>query len=152
MTDHALTLTRRFGAPPARVFALWADARHRLAWWSPRGLTCAEFTHDFRVGGAWQARLEGTETGRSFWMGGKYRVIDPPNRLSFTFAWLEGGNDPGPESVIDVTLTADRDGTLQDFHQAPFETAEARDAHGEGWGECLERLADLIESGQRPTG
>lgn len=140
MTEIDLTLTRNLPAPPKRVFELWSDARHRVNWWCPRGLRCAEFTHDFKAGGTWQARLEGPETGNSYWMGGRYLEIEAPSRLRFSFAWLEDGTQPGPESVITVTLETAEKGTRQVFHQSAFETAETRDAHATGWSECLDRL------------
>ena len=144
MSEVDLTLTRHLPAPPERVFTLWADAAHRINWWCPRGLRCAEFTHEFRTGGAWQARLEGTESGKSYWMGGKYLEIRKPGLLRFSFAWLEDGTRPGRQSVIAVTLEADGKGTRQVFHQSEFETVEMRDSHRQGWGECLDRLQEAL--------
>ena len=144
MPEFELSLNRDLPADPARVFQLWADAEHRKNWWCPRGLRCADFTHDFRVGGTWQARLEGTETGKSYWMGGRYLAIEEPARLEFSFAWLEDGTTPGRESVISVTLESSKGGTRQVFRQSAFETAEARDAHAMGWGECLDRLVESL--------
>jgi hypothetical protein len=40
---------------------------------------------------------------------------------------------------------ADENGrTRLTFHQATFETVEARDGHAGGWTECLDRLADHL--------
>ena len=147
MAEHVLNLSRRLAAPREKVFAVWENADHRMNWWSRKGLSCAEFTHDFRVGGTWQSRLVGDETGRSFWMGGAYTVIDRPKRIAFTFAWLEGGTERGVESVIEVTLEADGSDTVLGFRQAPFATVEARDAHGEGWSDCIDSLAEMIAAG-----
>ena len=107
----------------------------------------AEFTHDFKVGGAWQARLEALESGNSLWMGGAYRAIEKNARIAFDFAWLEAGTLPGARSLITVTFSAEAGGTRQSFHQAAFATATARDQHEEGWSDCLDRLAGLFEAG-----
>lgn len=147
MAEFDLTIDRLFPAPVDRVFALWAEAGHRKHWWAPKGFRCAEFTHDFRVGGAWQARLESLETSQSLWMGGAYREIETNVRIAFDFAWLEAGTDPGARSLITVTFEAEADSTRQRFHQASFAAELNRDQHHEGWSECLDRLAQLFEPG-----
>ena len=144
MTPIDLTISRHFAAPPDRVFALWADADHRRRWWAPEGFDCAEFTHEFQAGGAWQCRLVGTDTGRALWMGGTYQDIAAPLRLAFTFCWLDEGVTPGDRSLITVTFTPDGDGTRLSFHQSAFETAPARDAHQTGWAEVLQRLEHVV--------
>ena len=144
MDDLELTLSRMLPASPERVFEMWADAAHRINWWCPRGLRCAEFDHDFEPEGTWQARLTGTETGKNFWMGGRYLAIAEPTLIRFSFAWLEDGTKPGRESVITVTFEADGNTTRQTFHQSAFGTVEARDAHRQGWSECLDRLGEAL--------
>ncbi len=140
MSEHDLSLTRHFKAPPARIWKLWEDAGHRQSWWSPVGMRCTEFTHEFRVGGNWQACHLGEESGREFWMGGIYREIVANKRIVFDFAWLRNSVEPDHASLITVTLLPAGEGTQQVFHQASFVTAEARDDHSKGWSECLDRL------------
>ncbi len=139
-----LTISRRIAAPPERVFALWADADHRRAWWAPKGFECAEFTHDFQPGGAWQARFVGTDTGRALWMGGSYHDITAPDRLVFSFAWLDDGVTPGDISVITVSFAPEGDGTRLMFHQSAFETVLSRDEHLDGWQDVLIRLERVV--------
>jgi len=57
MTGHSvqhatIVVERRFEAPPARVFAAWANQEERARWDVPDdGWVIAEYHQDFRVGG-----------------------------------------------------------------------------------------------------
>src|SRR3546814_17868557 len=75
---------------------------------------------------------------------GVYREIVPPEKISFTWTWVDEQGDPGPETLVTVTLEeAGTDGahTKLTLHHAVFESVTARDAHGVGWSESFDRLA-----------
>jgi uncharacterized protein YndB with AHSA1/START domain len=73
-----------------------------------------------------------------------YREIVPPQRLVFTHAWLDDSGEPGPETIVTVTL-AECDGrTEMTFHQGIFDSVAARDGHEQGWSSCFELLAELL--------
>src|SRR3546814_7383363 len=77
-------------------------------------------------------------------MHGVYREIVPPEKISFTWTWVDEQGDPGPETLVTVTLEeAGTDGahTKLTLHHAVFESVTARDAHGVGWSESFDRLA-----------
>lgn len=130
-----LEIERFIPLSPGRLFTLWADADDRRAWWGPAEFTCPDFSHDFREGGTWRAVIVGPD-GAELPMAGTYREIVPDHRLVFSFAW-----DGEAETRVTVSFEAVDGGTRQRFHQAPFATAESRDSHATGWGECLDRLA-----------
>src|SRR3546814_2667603 len=82
---------------------------------------------------------EGTEHR----MHGVYREIVPPENISFTWTWVDEQGDPGPETLVTMTLEeAGTDGahTKLTLHHAVFESVTARDAHGVGWSESFARL------------
>jgi uncharacterized protein YndB with AHSA1/START domain len=52
---------------------------------------------------------------------------------------------PGHETVVTVRLEDAGEGkTLMIFRQALFDSVESRDGHQGGWGQCFERLDDLL--------
>jgi uncharacterized protein YndB with AHSA1/START domain len=138
---HELLIERDFPMNPRDLFELWADPDHRIRWWGPKNFTCTEYEADFRAGGAWRATIVSEQWGESG-MSGVFREIVPGERLVFTFAWDDGRDQPGLETLVTVTLTASDSGTRQSFHQTPFLTAESRDSHVSGWNECFDREVD----------
>lgn len=142
--SHELTITRTFDAPVALVFSIWREREHMMRWLGPAGFTCTYLEMDFRPGGAWRACIASERYGQS-WMGGRYREIEPERRIVYTFAWEDGRDQPGLETLVTVTFTAEGDRTVQTFHQAPFVNVEARDSHIGGWNECFDREREYVE-------
>jgi len=140
---YELAITRSFDAPPALVYRLWSQREHMIRWWGPKDFTCTALEMDFRVGGRWRACIRSAQRGAS-WMGGVYREIEPERRLVFTFAWEDGRDQPGVETLVTVTFEAAAGRTLQSFHQAPFVRREGRDDHLKGWGSVFESENDYL--------
>jgi uncharacterized protein YndB with AHSA1/START domain len=125
------------------VFAAWTEPRHLAQWSCPRGYTFTENTGDLRVGGTFTARMRSPQSTYHR-LRGVYREIVPPERLVFTHCWVDESGEPGPETIVTVTL-AERDGrTEMTFHQGIFASVTSRDAHEQGWSSCFERLAELL--------
>ncbi len=147
MTDilaaDELLLERRFDASPDQVFRIWSAREHLLRWWGPKDFTCTAFDLEFREGGAWRACIV-SDSYPEIWMRGIYREIVPGRRLVFSFIWEDDLARGAPETLVTVTFEADGRGTRQRFHQAPFRTAEGRDSHLSGWGECFDREATYL--------
>jgi uncharacterized protein YndB with AHSA1/START domain len=113
-------VTRRFAAPPERVFDAWFDpaiARH-FFFATPTG-EMIRVAIDARVGGAF-AMVE-RRNGEEFEHVGEYIVLDRPRRLAFTFAVPKFSSE-ATRVAIDIaalpqgcTLTLAHDGVLADF-------------------------------------
>ncbi len=140
---HALEISRVFDAPPALVFRLWSDPTHLLRWWGPKDFTATSQLFEFRAGGAYRHTIHSPD-GKSHGMSGVFREIIEPERIVFTFTWDEDGGTPDNETLVTVTIAAEGAGTRLTFRQEPFATAESRDSHAEGWGECLDRLGAYL--------
>jgi uncharacterized protein YndB with AHSA1/START domain len=139
-----LTITRTYDAPVSLVFQIWSEREHMQQWLGPRGFTCTSLSLDFRPGGAWRGCIQSEQYG-ALWMGGVYREIVPDRRLVFTFAWDEGPDEPGLQTLVTVTFS-ERDGkTIQTFHQAPFVDEASRDSHIGGWNECFDKQQQYTE-------
>jgi uncharacterized protein YndB with AHSA1/START domain len=142
-TDRELVITRTFDAPRSLVFKVWTQPEHLVRWWGPRDFTTPSCKMDVHPGGAYRTCIRSPE-GKDHWMRGVYREVVEPERLALTFAWEDEAGQPGHETLVTVTF-ADQDGkTRLTFRQAVFESVADRDAHQEGWSECLDRLARYL--------
>lgn len=82
MTDSSVAhatfvIERNYDAPPARVFAAWADPVAKAAWFGSSEL-------DFRVGGR-EANGGGPEGGPVYMYDALYQDIVPDKRIVYTY-------------------------------------------------------------------
>ena len=101
VTHATFTLERSYPAPPARVFAAWADPAAKASWFTPG----PGFGHelDFRVGGREVAR-GGPEGGPLMTFETLYRDIVPEQRIVYT-STLSAGADLMTVSLTTVEFT-----------------------------------------------
>ncbi|RZS88596.1 uncharacterized protein YndB with AHSA1/START domain [Phyllobacterium myrsinacearum] len=142
--DHELTIVRILDAPVALVFKAWSQPEHVMRWWGPKNFTCPSCQMDFKEGGAYRSSIRSPD-GEEAWMVGHYTQIVEPERIVFTFAWEDTDGLQGPQTLVTVTLSAQGQRTKLVFHQAPFDSAEDRDSHQNGWTECMQRLEAYVE-------
>jgi uncharacterized protein YndB with AHSA1/START domain len=98
-----IRLERRFAAPPARVFAAWADPAARARWDVPGRWTIAEQTHDFREGGRETKRFGPTDDPR-FVADTLYLDIVPDRRIVFSYS-MASRSVPVSASLTTVELS-----------------------------------------------
>jgi len=96
VTHASFTLERSYPAPPARVFAAWADPATKSRWFA--GGAGAGHQLDFRVGGREVASGE-PEGGPVMTFESLYREIVPQERIVYTSTMSAGAD------VITVSLT-----------------------------------------------
>jgi uncharacterized protein YndB with AHSA1/START domain len=141
-TDRRLRIVRTFAAPREAVFRAWTDPKQLVKWWGPRGFSCPDCAIDVRDGGRWRTVMRSPE-GTSHIVGGVYREIVPPRRLSFTWAWSTDGK-PGHETLVTVELNERGKTTEMVFTQETFESVDARNQHSQGWGSAFDCLDELF--------
>lgn len=141
-----LLITRVFDAPRSLVFRVWTSPDHLYRWWGPKDFTTPSVKMDFRPGGAYRTVIRSPK-GADHIMVGTYREIVEPERIAFTFSWEGEDGERGLETLITVTFADEGGKTRLSFHQAPFQTVENRDSHGQGWSEVLDRLAGYLAVG-----
>jgi uncharacterized protein YndB with AHSA1/START domain len=137
--DRELTITRTFAAPRTLVFRVWTQPEHFTQWLGAKDFVTTFCQMDVRSGGTYQACIQSPQ-GSDHWMQGVYHEIIEPERLVFTFAWLDEDGQPKHETLVTVTFVEQGDRTLMTFHQAIFESTESRNLHQSGWDECFDRL------------
>jgi uncharacterized protein YndB with AHSA1/START domain len=145
LADNELLIVRAFEAPVSLVFRIWETREHMIRWLGPKNFTCTHVDLDFRPGGRWRACIESEAYGKN-WMGGQFREIERDKRIVTTFAWEDGRDQPGVETLITVTFTEQDGKTIQSFHQAPFVHVEGRNSHVVGWSECFDREQAYAEN------
>lgn len=55
-------------------------------------------------------------------------------------SWHDENSQPKYETLVTVTFAQQDGKTRLTFHQAIFESIEARNSHRSGWSECFDRL------------
>jgi uncharacterized protein YndB with AHSA1/START domain len=140
-----LRVRRVLHAPRAVVFRALIDPDELARWWGPAGFTIPAVERDLRPGGAFRITMRPPD-GEPFHLAGEYRLVEPPERLSYTFRWEE----PDPEdreTVVELTLRDVPDvGCELLLEQGPFTTPRRLELHEEGWSQGLDKLDRLLTS------
>jgi uncharacterized protein YndB with AHSA1/START domain len=143
MNATTLRLERLIPAPPEVLFALWTEPAQLLRWWAPDGYETTVHALDTQPGGRWRTTLHRSGSP-ALALSGVYRVVEPPNRLAFSWAWEDSSGARGHETEVTVTFEATPGGTRLVLMQARFESRQARDGHNNGWSGCFDRIARMV--------
>lgn len=138
-TGTSLRLTRVVKAPREEVFRAWTEPERLARWACPAHATIARVEVDLRVGGAYAIYMEGAEEGQEYTAAGTYREIAPPERLAFTWDWVQEAHRMG-DTLVTVELHAVGDATEVVLSHEGFPAPDATAGHAEGWTSCLDRL------------
>lgn len=139
-----LELTRLLAAPPAVAYAAFSDSSELKEWWGPAGFTTRSLEFEPRVGGRYRIEMQPPE-GDAFFLTGEFREVDPPDRLSYTFAW----EDPDPDDVETLVVLSFRDlgeATEVSLNQGPFKTEARHALHHDGWSDSFDKLERRLSS------
>jgi uncharacterized protein YndB with AHSA1/START domain len=144
--EHATVVVERdFTAPPARVFAAWADPEAQKVWCVPgEGWEIAEYESDFRVGGRLMSRF-GPKGDPNNWDEGRYLDIAANERIISAGA-MHSGKTRTSATLCTVEFHPKGTGThLILTDQSVYLTLETPKDRTEGWGEILTHLAEYLE-------
>jgi len=144
----SLQLTRRFDAPPERVFDAWLSA----AWaeWLPPGKVRGRLILlEPRAGGRYEMEMTMPD-GRLVRVRGRYLEIDRPHRL--LLSWVADHNEH--ETLLSIDLQRDGAGTLLTLNHTGFPDTAQRDRHRAGWegpAGALDKLARTLRAPRAPN-
>jgi uncharacterized protein YndB with AHSA1/START domain len=141
-SESELRLERLIPSPPELLFALWTEPDQLARWWAPQGYEALVHTLDPTPGGCWRISLRGADN-RLVSMSGAYRIVDPPHRLAFTWAWEDENGAPGPETEVIVNFASTPGGTRLTLLHQRFASKQARDRHDAGWSSSFDRMARI---------
>ncbi len=142
-SDTTLRLERLIASPPELLFALWIEPAHLLKWWAPDGYEPAIDVLETRPGGRWRMILRRPDGG-AMATSGIYRVVEPPRRLVFTWAWEDQSGAHGHETEVMVSFEPAPGGTRLVLVQQRFESTQARDNHNRGWSASFDRMEKIL--------
>src|SRR5215510_11160287 len=138
-----VSVTRHFDAPPERVFDAWLDPEMIGKWMFGPALREEEVLRivaDARVGGSFSflVRRQGYEIDHV----GKYREIDRPRRLVFT--WGVAGESDDESLVIIEIIPHESGAELTLTHEMDAKWADYASRTEAGWTKMLEALAAAL--------
>lgn len=130
----SFTVTRRYPARPARVFAAFSDRNIKQRWMGCEEVSAPVIERlDFEVGGREISR-GGGQDGAEHLFDGKYLDIVPERRIVVAFVMYVGGRKISA-SLATVEFTPDGAGTLLTFNEQGVYLGE------DGWAEREEGTA-----------
>jgi len=141
-SETTLRLERMIAASPESLFALWVDPAQLVRWWAPDEYQASVEALETMPGGRWRVGLRGPD-GTASSMSGVYRIVEPPRRLAFSWAWDGEGGVRGHESEVSVDFEAAPGGTRLVLVHQGFEGSHARNRHNNGWTAALNNLAGI---------
>ena len=139
-SDTKLQIRRTFQASPDRLFAAWTTPEELKRWHAPGQLTVAVADVDLRMGGRYRIEMQEPDEGAVHKVSGIYRVVDPPNKLVYTWQW-EG--DPA-ETQVTLEFLSRGTGTELVLTHEGFADGDSRAHHEQGWTSILERLGGQL--------
>jgi uncharacterized protein YndB with AHSA1/START domain len=137
-----LEMVRVLAAPPHDAFAAFVEPDRLVGWWGPKGFTIPALEFHPRVGATYRIEMQPPE-GEAFRLTGRFRVVDPPAALGYTFAWAE----PHPDDVETLVELSFRDlgpSTEVALTQRRFNTEPRRALHRAGWTDSFDKLERLV--------
>jgi len=148
MTVASLVLHRHFKASPERVFAAFTEKALMQGWYGPEAMTVPHCEVDARVGGKFRIEMHAA-TGSVNIVTGEFKEITPPERLVFSWGWLNGAGR-NPETLVTLTLKPKDGGTDLTLEQTGFLKEEFREGHREGWTSSFSGLEALLAGRPKP--
>jgi len=140
--EPGATITRRFPDARAVLFEAFTDPQALLQWWCPNGFRTIALDFAAVEGRPYRVELRASDGSR--WVHeGHVLVVQPPERLAYTWRWTEGPLSR-VETLVDISFQADGTGTTVTVSHTKFVSADEAGAHRQGWTEAFDRLHDWL--------
>ena len=134
---HSVVREVRIAASPEIIWSFLVEEDKVTKW------EAVAATLDARPGGEMRLDMHGD---RDIAVG-EYRVVQPYERLSFTWGWEGNDGLPPGSTLVEITLTPDGEETVVRLEHSELPTEEAATQHGEGWDYYVGRLAVAATGG-----
>lgn len=139
-----LRLERTFDAPAQDVFDAWTNPEVLRRWWGPGPTWRTPVAEvDLRVGGRYRLSMEDPDVGTLLTVTGEYREVRRPERLVYSWSWVQDGQ-AGHESTVIVEFVERDERTFVQLEHSGLESPQSRERHEQGWAACLELFAARV--------
>jgi uncharacterized protein YndB with AHSA1/START domain len=138
---HLVDMSIFIEAEPATVFEFFTDPEKMVRWKGSKALL------DPRPGGEYRVDVNDLQIAV-----GEYVEIVPPERIVFTWGWEGNDGLPPGSTRVEITLTADGDGTVVRLLHIDLPTEESAVQHSQGWDFFLARLQVAAAGGDPDAG
>jgi uncharacterized protein YndB with AHSA1/START domain len=144
-THATFVIEREYGAPPAQVFAAWANLEAKSRWFGPEG-GGENHTLDFREGG--REHFEAPVGGDVYLYDALYEDIVADERIVYTYNMHRNGVRMSV-CVSTVEMLGAGEGTqLRYTEQGVFlDGTDTPAAREHGTGEILDKLGEALAQG-----
>ena len=143
-SQKSVIIQRTIAAAPEKVFAAWTNPDLLLQWWSPPGAKVTSVEMDLRVNGRYRIGIQ-QPNNAIYFVNGTYQIIQPPEKLVFTWRWEQPEMDIG-ESLVTIELSGENGRTHLCLTHAKLPHEPARTAHRHGWEGILGSLGTFLET------
>lgn len=140
---HVFNLRRTFDAPRDAVFRAFTDPTQVKNWFGPRGFTAEIDRYEAKPGGSYRVCMVAPD-GTPRWLHGSFIVVEPHERLSFTWIW-EQGDMAGQETLVTIGFRSLGKTTEIELTHSRLPSEGSREAHGKGWTSTFDCLDDHLK-------
>lgn len=133
----ALEVKRVVNAPIERVWKAFTDPSDLKQWFAPEDMSTPIAEVDLKKGGSLKITMKGKDG--EYTAVGKYKTIEPPNKLVFTWLWV-GTQEPEMQiSVMLKNIETDRTEVILLHENFPDE--KSYNEHQKGWESTFNKLS-----------
>ena len=136
---YRLVVRRRMPAPREIVYQAWIDPAGIREWMCPGDALSAEAVLDVRVGGSFRILMKTKD--RVHEHAGTYKVVDPPEKLVFTWSAVE---NPGEVTLVTVEFFAHGDESELVITHEGFTKSDVTLRYENGWGTIAQKFAAYL--------
>ena len=149
-TDSAagsVRITRRFSAPPERVFDAWIQPDALKQWFGPGDVATPIAETDPRPGGRYVLEMR-SPAGGIYRVEGEYLTVQRPERLVFTWFWKKGdtGDLTDHEMLVTIEIIAVDEGSELTLIHERIPTEQQAASHEGGWSSGLDNLGRYLSA------
>ncbi len=144
MENNTLTITKIIDAPVEKVFKAWTEKSEIEKWYGPEGMTTEVDKLEVKVGGEYRFIMN-APSGKHI-VGGVFKEINPPGRISFSWHWEGSPEDEVTLVMIDLKAK-DAHTTELTLTQSGFKKMTGKEqsleSHRMGWSSSFNKLAKI---------
>ena len=143
--EHRIVVRRKMPVPREVVYEAWTDPEGIREWMCPGDTVSAEASLDVRVGGSFRIIMR--SKNRVHEHVGTYQIVEPPEKLSFTWSGLD---NPSEITLVTVEFLAQGDESELVITHERFRKADLAERYEMGWGTIARRFGDYLGK-KKPT-